>query len=62
MEALVNEGCVRGVHSRVAFVTGDNDAGPSFHRNQGFEIVGSIAEAGWKFGHWMDLEILQRRP
>jgi len=61
MEALVHEARARGVHSLIACVTGDNDVGLKFHQDQGFEIVGSIPEAGWKFGRWMDLQILQRR-
>ncbi|AGA32835.1 phosphinothricin N-acetyltransferase, putative [Thioalkalivibrio nitratireducens DSM 14787] len=61
MDALVNEGRARGVHSLIACVTGENEVGLKFHRDQGFEVVGSISEAGRKSGRWMDLRILQRR-
>lgn len=61
MEALVHEARARSVHSLIACVTGENAVGLKFHRDQGFEVVGSIPEAGWKFGRWMDLQILQRR-
>ena len=61
MEALVHEARVRGMHSLIACVTGENEVGLKFHRDQGFEVVGVIPEAGWKFGRWMDLRILQRR-
>jgi len=61
IEALVHEARARGVHSLIACVTGENDVGLKFHRDQGFEVVGVIPEAGLKFGRWMDLQILQRR-
>ncbi len=61
MEALLREGRARGVHSLIACVTGENDVGLKFHRDQGFELIGSIPEAAQKFGRWMDLRILQRR-
>lgn len=61
MEALIHEARARGVHSLIACVTGENEVGLKFHRDQGFEVVGVIPEAGRKFGRWMDLRILQRR-
>ena len=61
MEALVHEARACGMHSLIACVTGENDVGLKFHRDQGFEVVGVIPDAGLKFGRWMDLRILQRR-
>ncbi len=61
MEALVHEARVRGMHSLIACVTGENDVGLKFHVDQGFKVVGVIPEAGFKFGRWMDLRILQRQ-
>ena len=38
-----------------------NAASISLHRALGFEDVGTMASAGWKFDRWLDVVILQRR-
>jgi len=60
MQAVEHEARARGVHSLIACVTGENVVALKFHRNLGFETVGMIPQAGWKFGRWIDLVILQK--
>jgi L-amino acid N-acyltransferase len=61
MRALEDEGRARGVHSFIACVTGENKVGRKFHLDMGFETIGVIPQAGWKFDRWMDLVIMQKR-
>ena len=60
MQAIEHEARARGVHSLIACVTGENSVALKFHRNLGFATVGMIPQAGWKFGRWIDLVILQK--
>ena len=40
---------------------GDNVASIGVHRALGFVDAGTLRAAGWKFGRWLDVVILQRR-
>jgi L-amino acid N-acyltransferase len=60
MRAVEHEAQAQGIHSLVACVTGENSVALKFHRDLGFETVGVIPQAGWKFGRWIDLVILQK--
>jgi L-amino acid N-acyltransferase len=60
MRAIEHEAQARGIHSLIACVTGENGVALKFHRDLGFETVGVIPQAGWKFGRWIDLVILQK--
>jgi phosphinothricin acetyltransferase len=41
-------------------VSGENAGAPAFHTRIGVAEVGRIPRAGWKFGRWLDLALLQR--
>jgi L-amino acid N-acyltransferase YncA len=43
-------------------VIGDsgNAASIGLHRLAGFELAGTMAAVGWKFGRWLDVVIMQR--
>ena len=41
-------------------VSGGNPAGRDFHLALGYRLVGTIPEAGWKFGRYHDLWLLQK--
>jgi phosphinothricin acetyltransferase len=41
-------------------VSGENAGAPAFHARIGVAEVGRIPRAGWKFGRWLDLALLQR--
>ena len=52
----------RGLDFRtiVASVARDNASGLSLHRSLGFEEVGTIRNAAFKFDRWMDITLVQR--
>ena len=58
LEGLAQE---QGIGSLIAGVSGENPEGIAFHRAMGFVEVGRIPLAGWKFGRWMDLVLMQKR-
>ncbi|MDR2973834.1 MAG: GNAT family N-acetyltransferase [Propionibacteriaceae bacterium] len=59
LRQLVAEAKLRGVHSMVAAVTGDNTASIHLHQSVGFREAGRLPQIGHKFGRWMDLVLLQ---
>lgn len=42
-------------HRVYSLVTADNAASIALHRKLGFRLVGTITEAGSKFGRWLDV-------
>lgn len=51
----------RGAHSLMAGVSGENDAGISFHKVMGYQEIARLPEVGRKFNRWFDLVLLQKR-
>ena len=47
-------------HSMVACICGENVASVALHTSLGFQQVGLLPEAGYKFGEWLRLTIMQR--
>lgn len=45
---------------RGQWYTDENSVALKSHRDLGFETAGVIPQAGWKFGRWIDLVILQK--
>jgi len=43
-----------GIHTVLAVVAEPNPASCALHEALGFEVVGTLREVGWKFGHWVD--------
>ena len=58
---LVAELPRRGLRSAIAGITLPNDASLALHRAFGFESVGIVRDAGYKFGRWHDVEFFQKR-
>ena len=52
---------LRGCHSMVACICGDNVPSVALHASLGFLPIGVLPEAGRKFGKWLSLSIMQRR-
>ena len=61
MKALQLGATQSRAHSLIAAISGENDAAVAFHTALGFAHVGRIPEAGWKFGRWHDLVLMQKR-
>ena len=50
----------KGCHSVVACICGINVPSEALHASLGFRVVGVLPEAGFKFGEWLRLTIMQR--
>jgi L-amino acid N-acyltransferase YncA len=57
---LITECQAKGCHSMVACVCGVNVSSVALHASLGFQQVGLLPEAGYKFGEWIRLLIMQR--
>lgn len=60
MQTLEAKAVKVGVHSLIAGISAENPNAVAFHKHLGFEKVGHVPQAGWKFGRWMDLILLQK--
>jgi L-amino acid N-acyltransferase len=62
--ALANEliglATAHGFHAVMARIVGGHEASIALHRACGFELVGVEREVGRKFGHWLDVVVMQR--
>jgi L-amino acid N-acyltransferase YncA len=61
MDELVSQACALGFRQMIA-VIGDSAqiASIALHRAAGFEMVGTFAAVGFKFGRWLDTVLMQR--
>lgn len=61
MQALLAQ-CEHGDFRQVIAVIGDsaNEASIGLHRDLGFRMVGTLRGAGFKFGRWIDVVLMQR--
>jgi len=59
LTALVAEARRREVHTLVGVIDASNAASIALHRRLGFAACGTIREAGFKFGRWLDVEYWQ---
>lgn len=60
MEALADRISADGAGSLVAAISAENARAVEFHDAIGFDHVGRIPRAGWKFGRWIDLVLMQK--
>ncbi|MEP6872330.1 MAG: N-acetyltransferase family protein [Anaerolineaceae bacterium] len=58
--ALLEAARAIGVHLVVASITSSNTASLELHRKHGFEEIGTLRSAGFKFGEWLDTTYMQR--
>lgn len=47
------------VHRVVAWIEAGNAASIALHVKSGFTVKGTLSEAGWKFGRWLDVTVLE---
>lgn len=59
--ALLDELAARGFRSAIAGITLPNAPSVALHEAFGFVSVGTVRDAGWKLGHWRDVEFWQKR-
>lgn len=59
MEAIVEEARKADLHMLVAGIDASNVASIALHSSLGFRCCGTVREAGFKFGRWLDLEFWQ---
>ena len=57
---LIEEAGSTGCRTIVASVAADNAAGLRLHQSLGFEAVGTLRNAAYKFSRWMDITLVQR--
>ncbi|MCC5982851.1 MAG: N-acetyltransferase [Rhodobacteraceae bacterium] len=60
MDALEAHARNRGRRMLIGGITGDNAASLRFHAARGFAEVGRIPDAGWKFGRFHTLVLMQK--
>lgn len=60
MNAVSTHARAEGHHSLIAGISGENANAAKFHQALGFTRVGIVRQAGWKFGRWHDLVLMQK--
>lgn len=60
LTALLDHATKAGMHVMVGAISGDNAISIKLHEQFGFTTVGRMPEVGQKFGHWLDLVLMQK--
>lgn len=60
MQAVEGHAAAAGAHMMMAGVTAENADGRAFHAKIGYTEVAIIRDAGFKFGRFMDLVLMQK--
>jgi len=61
MAAVEDHAAAGGGHTIYAGVSADNPEGIAFHAAVGYRELAVLPEAGWKFGRWIDLVLMQKK-
>lgn len=59
MTRLIAAAREQGYHLLIGGIDASNEASIALHRQLGFEHAGTIRQAGFKFGRWLDLAFYQ---
>lgn len=59
LRALLDRLRAIGVRLVIASITSTNEASIRLHRKYGFEVMGEMRNAGYKFGRWMSTTYMQ---
>ncbi|XZG69733.1 GNAT family N-acetyltransferase [Chitinibacteraceae bacterium HSL-7] len=60
LDALVARAQSQGRHMMVGVIDVDNTASIALHQRAGFTHAGTLKEAGFKFGRWLDVAFYQK--
>ena len=60
MAALEAHARAHGVHVMVAGISSENPAGQAFHARMGYAPSGRVLQAGYKWGRYLDLVLMQK--
>jgi phosphinothricin acetyltransferase len=60
MEAIIDEAVARDMHVMVGAIDAANAGSIALHERLGFEHSGTVRQAGFKFGRWLDVAFYQR--
>ena len=60
MLAVEDHARAAGAHIMVGAITADNAASVGFHATLGYDLVGTMPQAGYKFGRYCDLLLMQK--
>jgi L-amino acid N-acyltransferase len=59
LRTLIEAARESGAHVMMASIEESNTRSVALHKRLGFEIVGTVPEAGTKFGRWLDLTMMR---
>lgn len=60
LTAVEDHARTQGAHQMIAGVSGENAEGRAFHARMGYDHLATIPEAGFKFGRFIDLVLMQK--
>ena len=60
MAAVEDHARAAGAHQMIAGVTGENPQGQAFHARIGYKLIATVPQAGFKFGRFIDLCLMQK--
>jgi phosphinothricin acetyltransferase len=60
LAAVINAASDRGLKQMIAVIGGGEPASVALHRSLGFHHAGQLKAAGFKFGRWLDIVMMQR--
>jgi len=60
MQAIEDHARSTGAHQMIAGVSGENAQGRGFHASLGYREIATVPEAGYKFGRFIDLVLMQK--
>ena len=59
LRVLIDKAEASGLHTIVAGIDSENAVSINLHREFGFREAGILAQVGYKFGRWLDLQFMQ---
>lgn len=60
LTAIEDHARAQGAHQMIAGVSGENPDGQTFHARMGYRHIATVPQAGFKFGRYIDLVLMQK--